>query len=689
MTQIAQAQKIVSSPITSSSAALGESGSFTLNGKTITINSTDALADVATKINASGAGVTATVVHVGPNNFRLTLGGNQTGAANAFSAADNGGGTVLSDLGLVSGTAAIRQTVTPDSAHAGAGSLGLNSATQSVANALGAASGSAASGTVQINGTNVAINLNTDSLSAIAANINNAGITGITAEVVALPDANGNISGASPQQLEILSSNTTTSNGTTTVVPPQFTDSNNVLATLGVVQGGFTNTISQAQDAQFNLDGIDITRASNVVNDIIPGASVNILSGTSSAPGTTTLSVTQNTASIVQSVQNFVTAYNAITDFVTQQNTFTPPTGNASGTAVASPPLFGDTTLNEIQQQLNNTLNAVSGTTTLQNIGITLNSTGDLQVDTTTLTNALQTNPTQVSNLFSLSGQTDNPDVQFVSAGVKTASSLGTGFAVNITQTAAQSSALAQGVQSGTSTVPETLTFNGALFNNSATSITLPQGNSLQDTVNQINSSSNLNGLVYASIDPTTHALKLSSISYGASTGFSVTSSAPSGGSGIGTGTTATTGTDVAGTINGEPATGKGRTLTGNSGNNTTEALTLLVSATAPGSYGHVQITHGVADALGNALTQILDPTNGGVTLAENSLNTQISSAQTQIQQIQDQVSAYQDYLTQMFSNMETQVAELQSQGAAFAAQAGITPISSSSSKSSSSSTIA
>ena len=50
---------------------------------------------------------------------------------------------------------------------------------------------------------------------------------------------------------------------------------------------------------------------------------------------------------------------------------------------MASPPLFGDTTLNQIQQQLSSALNAVAGTTTLGNIGLTLNSTGDLQVDTT------------------------------------------------------------------------------------------------------------------------------------------------------------------------------------------------------------------------------------------------------------------------------------------------------------------
>ncbi|MBV9851007.1 MAG: flagellar filament capping protein FliD [Armatimonadetes bacterium] len=661
VTQVAQSQKVVTKSITSGSTALGETGSFTLNGKTITVGATDALTDVAVKINASGAGVTATVVHVGQNDYRMTLTGNQSGTANALSAADNGSGTVLSDLGLISGAAAIRQVVTPDAGHTGAGSLGLNSATQSVANTLGIASGSAASGTIQINGVGVAVNLNTDSLNTIAASINKAGIAGITAEVVALPDPSGNISGSSPQQLQILSSGTA----------PQFTDSNNILQTLGVTQSGFTGTISQAQDAKFSLDGLNMTRSSNIVSDAIPGATLTLLSGTPSSPGTATLSVTQDTNSIVQSVQSFATAYNAIQDFITQQNTFTAPAGNAAGQAGTSPPLFGDSTLSQIQQQLGNTLNAVAGATTLESIGLTLNSSGDLSVNASTLTSALQTNPTQVASLFGLSGQADNPGVQFVTGSIKTQASSGPGYAINITQAATQSSALAQAAQSGTSTAPETLTFNGALFNNSATSITLPAGNALQDTVNQINASSSLNGKIYASIDPATHALKLASLSYGSGTGFTVTSDQTSGGSGIAAGTTATAGVDVQGTINGEAATGQGRTLTGNAGNSTTEGIQLLVSATSAGAYGHVQVTHGVADALGNALTQIMDPISGGVILAENSLNTQISNAQQQIQNIQDQVSAYQDYLTQMFSDMETRVAQLQSQGAAFAAQIG------------------
>jgi flagellar hook-associated protein 2 len=673
VSQLAQSQKVVSNAVASSSAALGESGSFTLNGQTINVTSSESLSDLSTAINAAGAGVTSSIVNVSAGNYRLIITGNQTGAVNAISASDNGSATILSDLGVLSGTAAIRDAVTPSTGETGAGSLALTSATQTVANTLGDTSGSAASGTVQINGVSVAINLNTDSLNTIAANINNAGISGVTAEVVSLPDSSGNISGSSPQQLQILSSSGSA---------PTFTDSSNVLSTLGVVQQSFTNTLSTAQDASFNLDGLAMTRPTNSLSDVIQGATVNLLSaGTTASPVSTTLSITQNTSAIVQSVQTFVTAYNAVQDFISQENTFTPPAGSAaSGTQGTSPSLFGNTTLQSIQQQLNNTLNAVSGSMTLANVGLSLNSTGDLSLDTTTLSNALQTNATQVSNLFGLSGLTDNSNVQSIAATSSTVASTGQGYPINITQAASQSTVVAGTAQTAASTAPETLTFSGSLFNGGTASITLAQGNTLQDTVNQINASSSLNNYVYASIDTATNSLKLSSLTYGSHTAFSVASSVTSGGSGIGSGATDTAGTDVEGTINNEPATGNGRTLTANSGNSTTQGIQLLVSASAPGSYGYVQITHGVADALSNTIASITDPTTGGIALAENSINSQISSAQSQITQIQQQVTAYQQYLTQMFSEMETQINELQSQASAFAAETGSSSTSSSSS---------
>ena len=672
VTQVAQAQRVVSSKVASGSTALGQSGSFTLNGKTVSVSATDSLTDISVKINAAGAGAAASVVNVGPNDFRLTLSSNKTGAANTLAASDSGG-TALADLGLITaGTAGIRQTVTGDNqgvAFTGAASLTLTSATQAVSGLLGIASGQAPSGTFHLsnggtgsgNEADIAIDLNTASLSDIANAVNAAGVTGISAEVVTLPDANGNLGRI--HQLQIVSSQG---------AAPTFTDGGNVLGTLGVLQNNYAHTLAGARDAQFNIDGLDLTRSSNSVADVIPGATLKLLSGTAASPGTTTIGVTRNTDAIVQSVQSFASAYNAIQDFVTAQNKFTPPTDSAAGTAGDSAPLFGDTTLNQIADQLARTLSAVSGKTTLQDIGLTLDGKGHLNVDTDTLTGVLQTSPDTVSDLFSLSGKSDSSTLQFVHGGPKTAATSGTGYAVTITQPATQASgtyatALPPGYQT---TSPQTLTFGGGLYP-SGVKLTIPVGSSPQDIVGQINNSSSLSSQVYASLDSTGH-LVVASQKYGAGTAFTVSLNT-SGTSGPGTVIIdAAEGKDVAGTINSETATGNGRTLTGSAGNARTEGLQILVTATAPtgsGTPGHVTVTHGVADSLGQVLSQILDPINGSVVGAENSLNSQISDTQQQIQKIQDQVSAYQDYLQQLFSQMETRIQSLKAQGDAFTAQ--------------------
>ncbi len=692
--QLAQAQKVVSTSQKSSSIALGLAGTFNLNGKSVTAKSSDTLADIAVKINAAGAGVSANVVAVGTSDFRLTLTGGATGAANAFSAADSGGGTVLAGLGVVAGSPAIRQTITPSAGQTGAASLALGSATQSIANVLGLpASPPPASGAVTINNVAVNIDLNTDSLSTIANKINGAQIPGVTAQVVAVPDANGTVNAGSKQQLQIVSSN---KDSTGTAVAPTFGDSSQILATVGVVQQSYTNIISAAKDAKFNLDGLDLTRSSNIVSDAVPSATIKLLTGTPTAPASSTLSVGQNTDSTVASVANFVNAYNGIQDFVSLQNQFTPSSTSADGTASSTNPLFGDTAVASIQNTLSQALSAVSGNSTLEDIGITYDAKGKLQLNTATLTNALQNDPAKVANLFGQTGQTDSASITFVGATSKTVATAGAGYAVQISQAATQASGTASVAQTSANTgAPETLTFGGTLFS-APVSLTLTKGNTLQDTVNQINSNSQLNGKIYASVDSASGKLTLSAQAYGAGNSFSVLSdlAASSGNSGIGDGTTGTTtvtdGTDVAGTINGEAASGKGRTLTGSAGNATTEGLSLLVSAspadiaassgynaaTHTGSFGHVSVTHGVADGLSAALTQILDPVQGAIVGAEKSLNSQISDTQAQITRLQDQISAYTDYLRQTFSAMETRVSALQAQGSAFAAQIGSTPAS-------------
>lgn len=99
VTRLARAQKLRSDVQTSSTEALGFEGSLAVKvgdgeAKEVSILATDTLTDVARKISASGARVSASVVGDG-SSFRLLVQGLDTGAANAFTVTQTG-----VDLGL-------------------------------------------------------------------------------------------------------------------------------------------------------------------------------------------------------------------------------------------------------------------------------------------------------------------------------------------------------------------------------------------------------------------------------------------------------------------------------------------------------------------------------------------------------------------------------------------------------------
>jgi len=112
VTQLAQAQSVRTAPLTTN-AAIGADGRLDIesgewNGNTFTpgtggsvvsvsVAATDTLTDIAAKINASGAGITAFVVRSGLEE-RLLMRGNNTGNAAGFQVKSfDGSGTAITD----------------------------------------------------------------------------------------------------------------------------------------------------------------------------------------------------------------------------------------------------------------------------------------------------------------------------------------------------------------------------------------------------------------------------------------------------------------------------------------------------------------------------------------------------------------------------------------------------------------
>jgi flagellar hook-associated protein 2 len=636
--QLAQAQMLVSSAQSSSASALGLTGTFEINGQALQVTASQTLGQIAGNINQLNAGVSANLINGGSGSSYLSLTSSNSGTANAIQFADVSG-NVLQTLGIGTGKTSVANPITD-----GADSYGFSSSTETLQNMVGATT----SGAITINGTSVNVNFATDSLQTIAANINQ-NVSGVTASV----NQTTNSSGSTVYQLQM-----TGTSGT-----PTLTDSGNVLQSLGILQQAPGSQLVAAQNAEYTLDGVSLTSNSNTVTNVVPDTTITLLQGTKTDPGTTTINLSQDTTDITSALQSFVTSYNGVADYISQNSTLDP-------TTYATGPLFADPIADQVSNQLSSLLfqnvpGNPSGYNNLASIGFTLSQSGDLQLNTTQLDTALQANPTAVANIFQAVGTGSNSSLTYVTAGAGTQQSNGTPYAVNITQVATQGQYVAGTAQTAASTDSETLTFGGSALSNNNTSLILNVGNTLSDTVAQINGDSALNNVLTASVN-SNGELVLSSKNYGANGNFTVSSSdaAAADNTGIGTTTQAPTspGLDVQGTIDGEPASGNGQFLMGASANTNTAGLEIQYTGTATGAVGTMNYSAGIGGLLNSMINEFTNSTNGIITDENNSLTTEVTNIGTQITQLQAQLTQEQDNLTTEFNNMETAIAALQQQ---------------------------
>ncbi len=297
------------------------SGSITLQvgsgqAQTFTLNSSDnTLAGLASAINASGVGITASVL-TDATGSRLSLVSGTSGASGNISVTANsisdasGGGTPLTYSDPNGYTA-----TTADSGTVGtvAGENDILSGTLSIG---------VGGGTPQT----FTLDSSDDTLSTLASAINQADL-GVQASVV--QNSNGSY-GLS------LQSQTDGSAGALSVT------SNVVDTALG-----YTATVT-GSNASLDVDGVSLTSASNTVTDLIPGVTFQLLSTSPTesggSPEQVQVIIGNDNTDVESTVNQFVSDYNSLVSAINAQE------GNtSSGTPE---PLFGSPTLSLLQQQI-------------------------------------------------------------------------------------------------------------------------------------------------------------------------------------------------------------------------------------------------------------------------------------------------------------------------------------------------
>lgn len=636
VSKLAQAHKIGSSAQSSASAAMSLTGTFIVNGKAVSVTSTDTLTNIAQKINNTGSGVTASIVDGGTGNAYISLSAQETGASSKIQIADLSG-TIVSSLGLANGSTTPREAIT-----GGYTSGPFTSSTEKLSTLWGVSS--LGSKSFDINGVTVSINPDTQNLQEVA-NAINAASTGATATVRTVTE-----NSKTTYRLDLT--------GATT-----FTDTNGMLTAMGVLQKGYGNQLLTAQDAEYKVDGISLTSDTNTVTTAIPGVSFTLLQADVTTPKTSTISVKSDQDAVKSKIKQFADGYNGVSEFIKSYSAFDKDSFNTG-------PLFGDSVARQVEDQLGTMLfdnvPGLTGTyTNLASIGFKFDSESKLVVDDSLLTKALNEDPSAVSKIFRAIGAGSDDNISFISSGDKTVASGSGVYQVNITQLATMASYTGEVAQTTASTGTERLKFSGALFGNTDYEVILSIGNTVDATVSQLNNDAKLKDLIVASKDGS-GKLVITSKKYGSNANFKVMSdlAAATNNSGIGTtyaGTTVT-GVDVAGTINGELATGNGQYLTGNSGNAKTDGLQIQYKGTTTGLVGSVKLTRGLGATMQTIIGSYTDLTNGLISTNDKELQSQIDSITESIKRIQESANQHATDLRTKFAAMEQAISNMQQQ---------------------------
>jgi len=149
-----------------------------------------------------------------------------------------------------------------------------------------------------------------------------------------------------------------------------------------------TGADNEASDAQLSVNGINYTRKSNTLSDVISGSTIELRSTTTSAAS---IVLTQDTSVVKEKLKALVVAYNDVDSIVKET------TDPESSLETYGKTLVGDSSVKLIRQQLRNMFLGQSTTpgtaiTSMADLGFKTDQKGVLSLDETKLDAALKDN---------------------------------------------------------------------------------------------------------------------------------------------------------------------------------------------------------------------------------------------------------------------------------------------------------
>lgn len=408
-----------------------------------------------------------------------------------------------------------------------------------------------------------------------------------------------------------------------------------------------------AQDAQLTVNGLSVTRDSNLVSGVIPG--VNMTLNTTNT-GTPLLVAVSNT-NVSQAKENITSFVNSFNEMATVFNGLTAygQGGNANGV------LLGDSTARNILQQTRRELGGLIANggnfNSLSSIGIKTKQDGTLELNDILLSKSLNEDFDSVAQLFYANGNASNSNVSYVdSSGATQAGTYGVYISALATQGQITGESLASSITIDATNNTFSMFVDGISTNTiSINQATYTDFNLLaQELQNQINADSQLQVKgKNVSVTYNGSGFDIASTAYGSES--SVKMAIQNSDLGLTANAVIAAGTDVSGLINGQLASGIGQFLTGSGSAN---GLQLEITGNTTGDLGNVTYSKGLASML-DALLGEFQSAGGQLTAKTDSISGQLVNLSAERATFLERLAVTEERYRKQFSSLDILISQL------------------------------
>ena len=413
-------------------------------------------------------------------------------------------------------------------------------------------------------------------------------------------------------------------------------------------------TSQTEQDAVLKVGGVQVTRSTNTITDLVDGATITLRKPTTEAVSVT---AARDVDGAVDAVKAFVEGLQGVFSKISELTAYDPETNEAGR-------LQGETAARRLTSSLRDAIsrpidgqegvNALAST-----LGISFSRTGELQFDEAAMRQAFTDDFEGTAGRLARTGSTTDAAGLFLNA--TSAAQPGT-YAVEVTTAAEVATRLGGDYEAG---VGGERTLRFARPNGRFADITLNGTDhaNVDDAAGYIRDQLAAGGVSGLDVVVEGGALRVSTTAYGSAARFTVTeldgAGNPTGGDafGLAIGGEAA-GVDVAGTIGGQAAVGTGRTLQATAGD--PNGVSVRVDG-APAPFD-VTWSRGLVGELSTALSRA-EGSNGTIARARQSVDSQVKIYQDRIDSFMRRLETREATIRRQFVGMETMLGELNAQG--------------------------